>query len=140
MKELITNQIKEAMKTKNSQLLEVLRSILSKITEGEKNNSNQELNDEQCLSIIEKLSKQRVEALTLYKKANRQDLIDKEQYQLYVLGSYLPKKKSYEETEREVDNLIKYGIKDMGSFMKHFSDGSWDRRIVSEIIKKHKEK
>jgi uncharacterized protein YqeY len=136
MKALITSSIKEAMKGKESQKLEVLRAILSKITEGEKANSNQELTDAQCLQVIEKLSKQREEALVLYRQAGRQDLIDKEQYQLDVLKAYLPQKKSYEETESKVNELVNSGVKDMGALMKSFSDGTWDKKLVSEIVKK----
>lgn len=136
MKTIITTQVKESMKGKESQKLEVLRAILSKITEGEKANSNKELTDAQCLQVIEKLSKQREEALVLYNQAGRQDLIDKEQFQLDILKSYLPQKKSVEETESKVDELINSGLKDMGSLMKSFSDNSWDKKLVSEIIKK----
>jgi uncharacterized protein YqeY len=136
MKTLITTQVKEAMKNKESQKLEVLRAILSKITEGEKANSNKELTDVQCLQVIEKLSKQREEALVLYRKADRKDLIEKEEFQLNLLKSYLPQKKSVEETEAKVDELINSGLKDMGSLMKSFSDNSWDKKLVSEIIKR----
>lgn len=136
MKTLITSQVKEAMKNKDSQKLEVLRAILSKITEGEKANGNKELTDSSCLQVIEKLSKQREEALVLYRKAGRQDLIDKEEFQLNVLKGYLPEKKSVEETEFRVTELINSGLKDMGSLMKSFTDQSWDKKLVSEIIKK----
>jgi uncharacterized protein YqeY len=136
MKTLIMSQVKEAMKNKEAQKLEVLRAILAKITEGEKANSNQELTDAQCLQVIEKLSKQREEALVLYRKADRQDLITKEQFQLDVLKSYLPQKRSVAETEAKVLELISSGIKDMGTLMKSFSDGSWDKKLVSETIRK----
>jgi len=136
MKTLITSQVKEAMKNKDSKKLEVLRAILSKITEGEKSNGNKELTETQCLQVIEKLAKQREEALILYRQAGRQDLIEKEEFQLNTLKTYLPPKKSLPETEVRVVELINSGIKDMGSLMKSFSDGSWDKKLVSEVIKR----
>lgn len=136
MKTIIMSQIKEAMKNKEAQKLEVLRAILAKITEGEKANLNQGLTDAQCLQVIEKLAKQREEALILYRKADRQDLVLKEQFQLDVLKGYLPQKKSLVETEQKVSELITAGVKDMGSFMKEFSDPSWDKKLVSEVVKK----
>ena len=137
MKEIISNQIKEAMKAKDARLLEVLRSIMSKLTEAEKLNNNQALSMSNSLLVIEKLAKQREEALVLYRQAERSDLVDKEEYQWQVLKSYLPSKMNESETMEVLKKAIEGGANDIGSLMKaiaHYGT-KIDKKLVSVLAK-----
>ncbi len=137
LKQKINEKLKNAMKEKNTELLNVLRSIIAKMTEGEKSNSNKELNDDEILKVIEKLAKQREESIALFQKGNREDLVKSEQYQLDVLKEYLPQKMDEASTRDVIKKAIDSGANNIGALMKELSvyGGLIDKKLASQIAK-----
>src|SRR3989338_8449850 len=103
--EQIKNQIKEAMMAKDSIRLETLRAMLAGFTnelvaKGRK--PNETLSDEEAISVIIRLAKQRKDSIEQFKKGNREDLVKIEEAQLAILETYLPKMMDRDEVEKLV--------------------------------------
>lgn len=102
-----------------------------------------ELDDEDTQKLLRSLVKQRRDSIEQYQKAGRQELVDKEQAEINVIETYLPKAASQEEIEQAVAAAIAdtgaSSMKDMGKVMKAaqaaLADKNADGRIVSEIVK-----
>jgi uncharacterized protein YqeY len=137
LKVSISEKLKTAMKEKNADLLSVLRGITAKITESEKANSNKPLTDEDILKVIEKLAKQREEAIALYKQGNREDLVKIEEFQLGVLKTYLPQKMDEVATREAVKTAVESGANNIGALMKELAKygNLIDKKIASQIAK-----
>ena len=139
--EQIKNKIKEAMLAKNAVLLETLRSMVAAFTNElvAKNRKPSEfLNDEEVISVITRLSKQRKDSIEQFKKGNRQDLVDKEAKELEILKSYLPAELGLDEIKKIIEEAAvlttAQDIKDMGKVMKEVSakvGGKADARTKS---------
>lgn len=106
LKEIIQQDFVLAMKEKNEGAKLALGNLKTKITEMEKMNSNQELNDVDIIKIVSKLVKQRMESSSQYLSAGREDLADKEEFEITVLVKYLPKKMSKNELTVELGLII----------------------------------
>lgn len=141
----IEREISEALKANDAKLLSVLRDIKAKITDEEKNNKNQELDEVQTMKVVEKMAKARKQSIDLFEKGNRLELAEKEKYELKILESYLPKKLSYDEVKSIVEKMVKEkGLsskKEMGILIKEFntqypgmSDGGTISKICSEYL------
>ena len=102
-----------------------------------------ELDDEEAQKLLRSLVKQRRDSIEQYQKAGRQELVDKEQAEIDVIETYLPKAASQEEIEQVVAAAIAetgaISIKDMGKVMKAaqaaLAGKNADGRLVSEIVK-----
>ncbi|MFA5936345.1 MAG: GatB/YqeY domain-containing protein [Candidatus Paceibacterota bacterium] len=142
--EQIKNKIKEAMLAKNLVLLETLRSMVSAFTnelvaKGKK--PSEFLSDEEVLSVITRLSKQRKDSIEQYKKGNRQDLVNEEEAQLAILETYLPKLMEKSEIEKIAKSKKEeMGINDakkkgmlMQALMKDLK-GKADGGVVKEVV------
>ncbi|MGB9667371.1 MAG: GatB/YqeY domain-containing protein [Thermosulfidibacteraceae bacterium] len=141
LKERISNDMKEAMKNKDSVKVSALRLLLSEIKNKEIDKRG-DLSDEEILAVIQKAVKQREESIEHYRKGNREDLVEKEMRELEILKSYLPDSLSHEELERIIDETIKevgaLGIKDMGKVMKALMPkvkGRADGKVVNEKVR-----
>lgn len=140
----IQEDIKSAMKEKNTVKLNAVRSIksgilLAKTSEG----GSKELTDADIIKIIEKLSKQRREAAEQYTAAGRQELADNELAEAAVLDAYLPKKLSEAEVEEKLKDIIAQvgasGPQDMGKVMGTATKalaGLSDGKTISTLVKK----
>jgi uncharacterized protein YqeY len=135
LKQSINEKLKTAMKEKNAEMLNVLRGVISKITESEKANSNKELIDDEVIKVIEKLAKQREESIALFKKGNREDLVTAEEFQLNVLKEYLPQKMDEAATRKAVDEAIQAGATNIGMLMKELGKygNLIDKKLASQI-------
>lgn len=138
----IMNEIKDAMKAKDSVKLGTLRFLQSAIKNREIELRPNPINDEEVMAVIKKLVKQRKESIDQYKAGNRQDLVDQETAELKILETYLPAQMSREQVEKLVaDVMTATGaktIKDMGPVMKEVlakSGGAADNKLVSEIVR-----
>ena len=89
IKTQISNDIKEAMRNKDKERLAALRFILAAFKQKEVD-ERIELNDEQSISILNKMAKQHRDSIEQFSKANRDDLIIKEQQELAIIELYLP--------------------------------------------------
>ena len=119
--ERIQNDVKDAMKARDSARLGTLRFLHSEI----KNvgiNERVEITDEVALKVIGKLAKQRREGIEEFKKAGRADLVAKEEAELKVLESYLPRAMTGDELRSAIQAVIQEvgatSKKDMGKVMK----------------------
>ena len=120
LKARITDDMKTAMKAKDSQRLGAVRLALAAIKQREVD-ERKELSDADVLAVLEKMIKQRRDSIQQYTAGNRQDLVDQEQFEIGVLSAYLPQ----QATEAEVDAVIveaiaatgAKGVADMGKVM-----------------------
>ncbi len=102
-----------------------------------------ELDDEEMQKLLRSLVKQRRDSIEQYEKAGRQELVDKEQAEIDVIDTYLPKAASQEEIEQVVAAVIAEtgasSMKDMGKVMKAvqaaLAGKNADGRLVSEVVK-----
>ena len=101
-----------------------------------------ELSDDDLLSILEKMLKQRRESLDHYRKANRSDLADQESYEIGVIQSYMPEPLSTDEItsliKQTIDDIGASSLRDMGKVMatlKTQIKGRADMRGVSNEVK-----
>jgi uncharacterized protein YqeY len=141
LKQLITNDMKLAMKAKDKAALKAIRMILGAIKQKEID-ERIELSDAQALSVIQKMVKQRKDSIAQFSDAGRSDLVDIEEAELLIINNYMPKQLSKDEVEAEVTKAISEtgaeSMKDMGKLMgvlKGKLDGKADMGVVSQIIK-----
>ena len=105
LKEQISNDIKTAMKEKNSALRDALRLLSSAMKQIEVD-ERKELSDEDVIKIIQKQVKQRQDAMTQYRDAGREDLYEKEASEAAIFETYLPKQLSDEELKSAIAAII----------------------------------
>ena len=142
MLERITNDIVEAMKSKDTLKLQTLRLLKGAIDLERINKKLEKVEDDDILVIIGKQIKTRKESIVEFEKGNRQDLIDKTNEEIKLLETYMPEQLSEDEVNSIIEEIIKEvnatSIKDMGSVMKSASSklkGKADMSLVSSIIK-----
>jgi uncharacterized protein YqeY len=112
LKTKVDEAIKDAMRAKEQDKLRALRAIKSLILlEETKENGSGTLSEDEELKLLTKAAKQRREALDIYKKQNRPDLAEKEQAELIVIESFLPKQLS----EAELLEKLKVIIAEVGA-------------------------
>jgi hypothetical protein len=144
-KKELQEQLKESMLARNALRTSVLRLLLSAINyyEIQKGGAGYEATEEDILSVTQNQAKQRRDSIEEFKKAARQELVDKETKELEILSVYLPAQM----TEEEITKLIKEAISetqatsmtDMGKVMGVLMPkvkGKADGNLVSEIVKK----
>jgi uncharacterized protein YqeY len=141
LKDKITEDMKTAMRAKDTARLGTVRLLLSAMKQKEVD-ERVELTDADVLSIIEKMLKQRRESIAQYEKAARADLADVEKAEIAVLSAYLPQQMSDAEVTDAVLAAIKEsgaaGPKDMGKVMgllKSRLAGRTDMGKLSGLVK-----
>ena len=146
LREKIDNDYKNALKSKDKNKISTYRLILAGIKDLDINNRSgpdkKETVDDDIKKLLKKMIKQRSESIDIYKKNNRNDLLEVEQSEANILSSYLPKQLGEDETKKLCSEVIqKLGassIKDMGKVMgelkKNHSD-SLDFSKAGSILK-----
>ena len=99
LKEKINEDMKSAMRSKDVALLGTIRLIQAAIKQKEVDERIL-VDDSSVISIIEKMLKQRNDSIEAFKKANRIDLVDKEEFEVSVLKNYMPEQMNAEEVEK----------------------------------------
>ena len=141
--EIISNDIKEAMKAKDKVALDTLRNIKKVLLEAKTApGAGDTVSDETAIKLIQKLVKQGKESAELYQSQNRTDLAQEELAQVEVMSKYLPKQMSEEEVASIVKEIIAQvgatGPQDMGKVMgvatKQLA-GKAEGRTISAIVK-----
>ena len=129
------------MRAKDTARLGAIRLLQASIKQKEVD-ERIELNDDQILTVIQKMLKQRKDSIEAYQQANRQDLIDQEQLEIEVLTKYIPEPLSDEEINRYIEEAIASieasDIKDMGkvvSVLKSKVAGRADMAEVSKLVR-----
>jgi uncharacterized protein YqeY len=120
LKERITEDMKAAMRAKETARLSTIRLLLSAMKQREVD-ERIELSDADIMGIIEKMIKQRRESIVQYEKGARADLADAEKFEVGVLSAYLPQQMSEADVAAAIDAAItETGAKampDMGKVM-----------------------
>jgi uncharacterized protein len=141
LKAQITEDMKTAMRAKDSARLGAIRLLQAAIKQREVD-ERIELDDTQVIEAIEKMLKQRRDSIEAYEKAGRQDLVDVEKFEVGVLQAYLPQAFSDDEVkailEKVITDTAASGMKDMGKVMaaiKPLVIGRADMGKISGLIK-----
>tara|TARA_B100000965_G_scaffold350522_1_gene324450 strand:+ start:47 stop:520 length:474 start_codon:yes stop_codon:yes gene_type:complete len=132
IRDKIETEYKNALKSKNKNKISTYRLILAGIKDLDINNRSgpdkKDTDDEDIKKLLKKMIKQRSESIEVYKKNNRNDLLEIEQGEVVVLSEYLPKQFNEEDTKKICSEIINLtgasSIKDMG-------------RVMGELKKKH---
>ncbi len=137
LKRRIQEDMKAAMRAKDSRRLGVIRMIMAAVKQREVDERT-ELDDAGVLAVLEKMLKQRRDALAQFREAGREDLVDKESYEIEVIQAYLPPPLSEAELDALIDEAIQAtgaaSPKDMGKVMgrlKPLVQGRADMGAVS---------
>lgn len=141
LKEQITEDMKAAMRAKDSERLGTIRLLTAAMKQKEVD-ERVELDDALVIAIVDKMIKQRKDSIEAFTKAARQDLVDKETAEMAVLQAYLPARLSADEVATEVKAIVaELGAKgpgDMGRVMgavKARLAGKADMGQVSAAVK-----
>ena len=141
LKSMITEDMKNAMRSKDINRLGTIRLLLAAIKQKEVD-ERIELTDTQVITIVEKMIKQRKDSINQFTTAKRQDLVDQETSELLLLETYLPAQLAEEEILAKVKQTIEasgaVGPQDMGkviSILKPELAGQADMGKVSAIVK-----
>ena len=120
LKARITEDMKTAMRAKDSARLGAIRLLQAAIKQREVD-ERIELDDTQVIEAIEKMLKQHRDSIEAYEKAKRQDLVDVEKFEVSVLQTYLPQALTDDEVKAILEKVIietaASGMKDMGKVM-----------------------
>ena len=141
LKERITEDMKTAMRAKDSERLGTIRLLQSAMKQKEVD-ERIELDDAAIVAIVDKMIKQRKDSIAAFEQAARQDLVDKEKAELAVLSAYLPERLSAQELTAAVQAIVAElgatGPGDMGKVMgavKTRLAGKADMGAVSAAVK-----
>jgi hypothetical protein len=144
LKQRLKEELKESMLAREVLKTSVLRMLISAITyyEIQKGGAGYEATDEDVLAVIQKEAKQRRDSIEEFRKAQRQELVDKETKELEMLQVYLPQQMS----EEQIREIVKATIREinattvaemgkvMGALMPKVK-GKVDGSLVSQIVK-----
>lgn len=141
----INAHVKEAMKAKDERRLSTLRMINSTIKNADieaRGNGKPPLSDEDVLSLLQKMIKQRQESVLLYEKGGREELAAQERAEIVVIEAYLPQQMSEDEIRHAITLAISEtgaaGMKDMGKVigaLKGRYAGRMDFGKASALVK-----
>ena len=145
LKKKIEEKLNEALKAKDKNIYPTLRLVVSAIKDAEiagRTKGQKEISDSEITIILKKMIKQRNESCEVYKKAERNELLESETKEIEVISVFLPKQLSESETKKICEEAIKAvgadSMKDMGKVMgvlKSKHADSLDFSKVSSIIK-----
>ena len=141
LKEQITTDMKNAMRSKETERLNTIRLLLAAMKQKEVD-ERIELTDAHIISIIEKMIRQRKDSITQYEAAKREDLVANETFVLKLLQTYLPEQLSDEAILAAIQKAIETsgasGPQDMGkviALLKAELAGQADMGKVSGLVK-----
>ena len=151
LREKIDDEYKNALKSKDKNKISTYRLILSGLKDLDIQNrsgpNKKDTNDDDIKKLLRKMIKQRIESIEIYKKNNRQDLLQIEENEVKIMSEYLPKQLSENDTKKLCEQVINKinasSLKDMGKVMgelkKNHSDSvdfSLAGKIIKEILNK----
>jgi hypothetical protein len=144
LKEKLQNDLKDAMKSKDSFKRDVIRFLMSSLKQIEVD-ERKELTDDEILKIIQKSLKQREDSIAAFKDAQRDDLVEKETAEAHILRSYLPQQLDDEAlkiiVQRHIQQTGATSLKDIGKIMgavllecAGVADGKRINAIAKELL------
>lgn len=141
VKDQLTSAMKEAMRNREKARLSTIRLALAELKRIEVDEKS--LDDTRALAALDKMAKQRRDAITQFESAGRTDLAEQEQFELTVIQDFLPEPLSPEDIDKIVCDAIAQsgaeGMKDMGKVMglvKPQVQGRADMAQISQSVKK----
>lgn len=143
LEQKVMEQMKDAMKTKNEAALRSLRAIKAEIIKAKTEpGANGQINEADEVKLLQKMTKQRKDSLEIYTQQHRADLAQKEQEELAIIESFLPKQISEEELKAAISTIIQEtGAKtaaDLGKVMGIASKqlaGKADNKTIAAMVK-----
>ena len=151
LREKIENEYKNALKLKDKNKISTYRLILSGLKDLDIQNrsgpNKKNTDNEDIKKLLKKMIKQRTESIEIYKKNNRQDLLEIEQNEVDIMFEYLPKQLNEEDTKKLCEETVKKinatSVKDMGKVMGDLKNNNGDNidfslagKIIKEILNK----
>lgn len=138
----LNDDLKEAMKQKDSARVSLLRMLLAAVKNREVEKRGL-LTEDEFFAVVKTSVKQHLESIESFKKGNRQDLVEKEEKELDILKGFLPAQLSEEEMGREIEEAIRSlqakSQKEMGKVIKHVMEkfpGRIDGKVLSGMVLK----
>ncbi len=146
IREKIEKEYKKSILEKKPNITNTLRlvksSIKDKDIEARTSGIDDGIKEAQIMTLLQSLIKQRNDSIDSFKKANRNDLIEKEKEEIEIIKGFLPLQKNEKETEEIIDTIIKTNninsLKDMGKlmgFLKSDYSGQIDMGLAGKIAK-----
>jgi uncharacterized protein YqeY len=141
LKEQLSADLKDAMRQRDERRRDVLRFTLASLHNAEIA-ARHELDGDEALAVLSREAKRRQESIDEFRKAGRQDLVDKEEAELAILSPYLPQQLSRDEIAQAAREVIQQtgasGPKDFGKVMPVLMQqlrGRADGREVNEVVR-----
>ena len=142
LKEKLAGEMKNALKERDKTRLSTIRLIQDAVKKKEIDQGREELDDDGIIKVISTMVRKGEEAIELFKKGGREDLVDEETRQLDVLKSFLPQQLSMKEIESLIDEAIEEAkavdTGDLGKVMKILMpmvSGKADGKTVNEMVR-----
>ena len=151
MKDTISNELTNSLKSGEKDRIHTLRLILAAIKDKEiaSRSSGRDaiISDENIIQILKKMVKQRNDSIEMFDKAGRDELVTKEKNEISIINEFLPEQLSSEETLKLCDNAIQASnaesIKEIGKVIKYLkenSPSSLDMALASKILREKLQK
>ncbi len=141
--EKINEDIKIAMKAKETDKLTSLRAIKAELLLLKTSGKGDDIDESVAIDVLQKMVKQRKQSADIFKQQGRNDLADKEMKEVSFIMPYLPEQMSQEEINASIAEIISQvkasSIKDMGKVMGIASKklkGKAESKLIAEIVKK----
>ena len=146
MKNTIVNELSSSLKSGDKTRIHTLRLIIAAIKDKEiasrSNGENEEISDEVVINLLKKMIKQRNDSIEMFEKANRQELVEKEQGEIRIISEFLPTQLDEPQTikvcEEAISQSSAQNLKDIGKVIKLLKErhpDSLDMSIASRILK-----
>src|SRR6478735_1824177 len=142
LREQILEDIKTAMRSKEAEKLSAIRFLQAAVKNREIELRPNAITEADVVAVVKKLAKQRKDSITEFEKAGRQDLVDKEKFELTVLEEYLPAQMSADQVAQVVADVIKEqnatSQKQMGGVIKEVmarTGGTADGKMISDLVR-----
>lgn len=138
------DDLKQALKASERSKVSVIRMVKAMVKNAQIE-KGRELSDDEILSVLSTMAKQRRESIEQFKKGGRADLVQNEEQELSILQSYMPQQLTHDEIEKMIRDAIRessaVGAQDMGKVMrilmpriKGIADGKYVNQRVKELL------
>ena len=142
LKQRILDDMKAAMRARDKERLAAIRLITAALKQVEVDERLASIDDIRTLAVLQKMLKQRRDFIAQYTEANRQDLADREAFEVAIIESYLPQPLSDAELEQLVESVLKdtgaESMRDMGKVMAKLKDRVKGRAEMGAVSAKVK--
>ena len=146
MRERITQAMKDALKSKDQATLSTIRLIVAALKDRDiaarSDNNHDGISDDEILSMLQTMIKQRNESAKMYEDGGRPELADAEKAEIVLIQQFLPEQLGKDDIEKAITEAIAQtnaaSIKDMGKVMAHLKEqhaGQMDFSAASQMVK-----